>query len=134
MLPLVSFIAVFVLIVAFLAYSVIAAQRAAPEEGRREALYTETCGGRFRWTKYSWPFARLALYDDILVVGAAKKIVLRLQEIERVENERSVFAASFGKAVHVYHGNPAYRTPFVIYSMDREGLVRRLNEAAFRRR
>lgn len=45
----------------------------APEEAGRKLLHEERCGGFIRWTRYTPPFVRVAVYEDCFTVSAGGK-------------------------------------------------------------
>ncbi len=63
---------------------VLAHNRLEIEKGKTP-LYTSTAGGRIGWTSYRGPFISLRIYDEFIVIGYVKTIVLKFEEIERVE-------------------------------------------------
>ena len=48
-------------------------------------IHTETCGGKFNYVNFSWPFVRLALYNDFMVISYWQQLLLNYHEIEKVE-------------------------------------------------
>lgn len=58
-------------------------QRIAKETGKKP-LYKATCGGQIGWFRYRGPFIQLRMYEDFLVIGYIKHIVLRYDEIDEI--------------------------------------------------
>jgi hypothetical protein len=57
-------------------------------EINKTPLYTSTAGGQIGWIRYRGPFVSIRIYDNFIVIGSAKTIVLRFEEIDRVEIKR----------------------------------------------
>jgi hypothetical protein len=97
-----------------------------PLEAGREPLYQEMCGGAFGTARRRSPFVRIALYDDFLVIGYSRRIVLRYAEIEHlyVNGER------WPRAVHLHHHRRDLPDRIAIWSTD----CRALEEAIAQQR
>jgi hypothetical protein len=95
--------------------------RDALEDGR-QPLYQEVCGGAFGKTQRSSPFVRVALYDEFLVIGYSRRLILRYQEIESV----SVDGARSPRAVRLHHHRRDLPAEVAIWSPDCYGLHERI--------
>jgi hypothetical protein len=70
-----------------------------PEEKGQNLLYEEIGGGQFDWSNTSPPYVKLRLYDDFLVISSLEKILLRYEDIDSVQMDRS-------GAVRIFHHDP----------------------------
>ncbi|MCB0212885.1 MAG: hypothetical protein KDJ52_26320 [Anaerolineae bacterium] len=75
----------FVLIFGFFIVIVVRSRSRLDIEKDKEPLYTSTGGGRMGWLNYRGPFINLRIYDAFVVVSSFQTIVLRYDEIERVD-------------------------------------------------
>jgi hypothetical protein len=48
-------------------------------------IYTERCGGLFDIMNYTYPFVRLTLYDDFLVISCLTKRIVKYKNIKQIE-------------------------------------------------
>jgi hypothetical protein len=87
--------------------------RDALEEGR-EPLYQEVCGGAFGEVRRSAPFVRVALYDDFLVIGYSRRIVLRYAEIAHVHLD----GTRCPRAVRLHHHRHDLPEEIALWSTD----------------
>jgi len=91
-------------------------------EDGREPLYQEVCGGAFGKAQRSSPFVRVALYDEFLVIGYSRRLILRYQEIESV----SVHGARSPRAVRLHHRRRDLPAEVAIWSPDCYALQQRI--------
>ena len=84
------------LIFGFLLFIAVKAHNRLDIEAGKTALYTSTAGGQIGWTRYRGPFISLRIYDEFIVIGYAKTIVLRFGEIDRVEIKKWMGLVSAG--------------------------------------
>lgn len=91
------------------------------EDGRKP-LYQEVCGGAFGRVHRSSPFVRIALYDEFLVIGYSRRLVLRYDEIESL----SVDGARSPRAVRLHHHRHDLPAEVVIWSPDCYALHERI--------
>ena len=61
------------------------AQKRLGIEKDKTPLYATTTGGQIGLLTYRGPFISLRVYDEFVVVGYARTVVLRFEEIDRVE-------------------------------------------------
>jgi len=87
--------------------------RDAQEQGR-EPLYQEMCGGAFGKTQRSSPFVRVALYDEFLVIGYSRRLVLRYEDIEHVH----LNGTRWPRAVRLQHRRDDLPEEIAIWSTD----------------
>jgi hypothetical protein len=76
------------------------------------------CGGRlghFGTMVVTIPFVRITIYDEFVVISSYKKILLYLNEIERIEP-----AGLFLHCLLIRHKNPKYPNPFTICAREAE--------------
>ncbi len=57
------------------------------EIGRR-TLYSETCGGRFDYWNFTFPFVRVSIYEGLLTINYTNQIVLTAADIDAIRFER----------------------------------------------
>jgi len=95
--------------------------RDALEDGR-EPLYQEVCGGAFGKVRRSSPFVRIALYDEFLVIGYSRRLILRYDEIESL----SVDGARSPRAVRLHHDRHDLPAEVAIWSPDCYALHERI--------
>jgi hypothetical protein len=81
---------------------IMARQRLAVERGLRP-LFQQTSGGQVGWISYRGPFIRLTLYEEFLVIRCWQAIVLRYDQIERVEVTKWLGLITEGVRI-VHHG------------------------------
>jgi len=87
--------------------------RDALEDGR-QPLHQEVCGGAFGKTRRSSPFVRVALYDEFLVIGYSRRLVLRYEEIEHVHLD----GTRWPRAVRLQHRRQDLPAEIAIWSTD----------------
>jgi len=85
-----------------------------PLEDGREPLHQEVCGGAFGKTRRSSPFVRVALYDEILVIGYSRRLVLRYEEIEHIHLD----GTRWPRAVRLQHRRDDLPEEIAIWSTD----------------
>ena len=91
------------------------ARRRLPQEEGRTPLYTKTCGGYIGWLKYGGPFIHVRAYEDLLVIGLVKPIVLRYEQIDSLETLRGL---RFGLRIHHHH--PSAPAKVVLSMLDHQ--------------
>lgn len=65
-----------------------------------------SCGGIFNMISYTYPFVKLQLYKDFLVIGYEGRIALRYEEIECMSLYK-ILLITYIKIVHHKEGLPA---------------------------
>ncbi|MEZ4869592.1 MAG: hypothetical protein R3C14_50170 [Caldilineaceae bacterium] len=83
---------------------IIAQLRLSAEQGKTP-IFTQTSGGRVGWLNYRGPFIRLSLYEEFLVIRCWQSIVLRYDEIDRVELPK--WFGLIGDGVRIVHHGQA---------------------------
>jgi len=84
------------------------------QELGREPVHQEVCGGAFGKTQRSSPFVRVALYDEFLVIGYSRRLVLRYEEIEHVHLD----GTRWPRAVRLQHHRQDLPAEIAIWSTD----------------
>lgn len=87
-------------------------------EKNLKPIHVEYCGGRFGWTNLTFPFVRLAIYNDFIVISYVNKIHLLLSEINRLEVKRHLFS----KGLHIYHTRRDAPQDIIIWSTNCDGI------------
>lgn len=85
-------------------------------ERNLKPIYTENCGARFGGLNLTIPFVRLAIYDDFLVLSCLKPVLMKFDEIDRVELKRQLFF----KGIFLRHHNKEIPSKVVIWSRNGE--------------
>ena len=88
---------------AFAALIIFSHQKLDIEEGKKP-LYTSTNGGQIGIVHYKGPFISLRIYDEFVVLGYGKKVVLHYDEIISIEIKQwRGFALN---QIQINHSNP----------------------------
>ena len=88
MIDLLFFILIFLvlsLIWGFFIAKIVKAHRLLDIEEGKKLLHSSTSGGHIGRIRYRGPFINLRIYDEFIVISSLKAIVLRYEDIERVE-------------------------------------------------
>jgi hypothetical protein len=73
------------------------------EEGKKP-LYSSTSGGDIGGIGYTGPFISLRIYDEFIVIGCGKKMVLQYEEIISVEIKLWLGLTPY--RIQINHTNP----------------------------
>lgn len=84
--------------------SALLVQRQLAVERGQQPLFTQTSGGQVGWIRYRGPFIRLSLYEDFLVIRCWQTVVLRYDEIDRVDLTKWLGIVTDGVRL-VHHGH-----------------------------
>lgn len=88
MIDLLFFILIFLflcLIWGFFILKLVKAHKPLAIEKGKKLLHSFTSGGRIGRIRYTPPFINLRIYDEFIVIASFKVIILRYEEIDRVE-------------------------------------------------
>ncbi len=94
----------------------------AGEVGRTPIL-TETMGGRIGRIRYTAPFVRFALYDDVIVISAFRQFALTLADIDAVDFVKDRRSGSFFRSVRILHHAPECPADLFLYSSSGQELA-----------
>lgn len=100
-----------------------------PEEEGRTPLHLVRTGGRIGRLRYNGPFARVAIYEDLLVVAAAQSLALRPADLERITFGRTPGSGTFGRTINLFHRLKEVRSPVCLYSSQGKLLAERIGAA-----
>jgi len=64
---------------------ILSSRKDAKEEGLIP-IHRERCGGRIGWISFSWPFVRIAIYKDFMLIRAWRNTLIEYDKIRRLEN------------------------------------------------
>lgn len=73
-------------------------------EQDKKPLYSSTAGGQIGGLRYKGPFISLRIYDEFIVIGCGRKIVLKYDEIEAVEIKQ--WLGLVPDRIKIIHRNP----------------------------
>ncbi len=83
------------------------------------AIYSERCGGRFA----TFPFVRLSLYQDFLVISSLSKTIIEYKRVKRLEQ-----GSIFGFGIQIVTTNTdKYGAP-IIWTVNKKRVLRLLND------
>ena len=86
------------------------------EEQSLKAEFVLTCAGRIGWLNLKGPFIRFAVYEDFIVISAYRKILLRFDEIVKVESTRLFLNIG----VKIVHRNSKYPDKIILWTSNHE--------------
>lgn len=101
--PLLIPIVIFVILGIFL-WLIISSQKKLEIEENKKPLYTSTAGGQIGGLRYKGPFISLRIYDEFIVIGCGRTIVLKYDEIVSVEIKK--WMGSVADRIQIIHRNP----------------------------
>lgn len=85
-----------------------AAAKKMPEEHDLTPLHTQDCGGKFDAEEYNWPWVKLRIYEEFLVISYREPFRIFYEQIDRVE----VRKVGMQETMTLHHHKP--RTPKLI--------------------
>jgi len=86
-------------------------------------IYVEICGGRFNGSNFTYPFVRLSIYDNFIVISYLYKIILYFEDIDQIDIKRNIF----GKGLIVYHHNNNIPKIIILWSKNVDILKEMIN-------
>ena len=90
----------------------------------RDALYKETCGGWIGSSNSTFPFVRIAFYDEfVVIVNLRNRIILNYDQITDV----SMFYKTMKKGVKISHSRTDIPERIVVWTLNDESLIERIN-------
>lgn len=98
-------VGVFLLIIIF-------SQKKLEIEEDEKPLYTSTAGGQIGWVRYRGPFISLRIYDEFIIIGCGRKIVLKYNEIISVEIKQ--WMGLMPDRIQINHRNPSVPKNIII--------------------
>lgn len=94
------------------------------EERSAKLVHAENCGARFDGENWTIPLVRFAIYQRFLVLSCRRKLLLKIDEIERVSVDRYLFF----RGLRIYHHKIGIPQQIVIWSRDCEKAKRTIED------
>lgn len=114
---------IFTLAFTVFAFIILLSIRKSEREKGLTPLYSERCGGRFGFVQATFPFVRLSLYDDFLVLSCYGKIII---EYARIRELRDV--GLLGSGLEIVTTNPGKYGQPIIGTMNKSEIKRIIKE------
>lgn len=95
-----------------------------PEENGLTPVHTEVGGGRFDGINYTWPFVRIAIYDQFMVISYSHKILLRQKDITNVELEKHILSMG----VRISHNRSEIPSLVILWSTNAQVLLEMIKQ------
>jgi hypothetical protein len=87
------------------------------------AIYSERCGGRFGALSATFPFVRLTLYQDFLVISSLTKTIIEYERIKRFEQ-----GSIFGFGIQIVTTNTDKYGQPIIWTFNKKKVLSILND------
>ena len=102
----------FIIVIGVFLLLIISSHKKLEIEQDKKPLYSSTAGGQIGRVGYRGPFISLRIYDEFIVIGCGRKIVLNYEEIESVEIKQ--WLGLVPDRIKIIHHNPTAPKNIVI--------------------
>lgn len=93
-------------------------------ERSAELIHTQTCGGRFGIFNYSFPLVRFAVYDQFIVIGYLKLLLIFPEDLVSFEPAGIIFKSG----LRLNHNRPDLPQKIIIWPLNRKAAEEALEQ------
>lgn len=114
------------IVVGFFTLTILLSNKRHEIEVGKIPFYSERCGSQFGILTVTYPFVRISLYDEFMVISCFSRKLIEYDKIRRIEEESGVFAREIEL---VTTNREIYGRP-IIWTLNNERLGNLIREKA----
>lgn len=112
------------LIISGLGYIFLRSRKLTQQEKVENLIYRETCGAKVNNLNLTWPFVRLAIYNDFIMISYFKKILLNINDIIEIKKVRNIIS----EGLQLIHNSKDLPKSITIWSLNPNEVYKVLNK------